>query len=290
MNRTDNEAPATCRRVVSSRDAGMPPVRKSPHKTGKTTFRNTTVQFAHLEGKLSHTQSSSIFVLAKQAYKAHKVQGVSLDEWRQEQCREAAGVRLSEARGKHYPALRAHFEHLLGRIDKGLEWQAKAPESVQRAASLIELIKEQLCKLPPLPSEADQPPPPEGTPRASAWAWADKIATNRFGAPCRQLDDNALGTLHAMIKKEVGSKRQRAKALGVELPKKKSAPRAARPVPELAPCERCGARDVLCNTITVDEQMPSIRCRNCGRMLEGEIFAKILKKWNRLLVEGGTRA
>jgi hypothetical protein len=276
----------------TSRDRAKPEaaVRKQPwSKVRPARFTNDTVKFGHLERPLSKKQRGILSGLAQKAFKLNKVQGWTLDDWRRAQAIECCRYRISEAPGKMYKKLEAHFAALAGQVDRSLNAEARSSEDAQRHGGLMFLIAKELCRLPRL-TQDDTEEPVKGTPRKTAWAWADTIAERKFGGPCRSIHASQLGTLHAVIKKEVGAEMRLARELNAGVRAAKKAAREAKKKrgargdaevaekPVLKAC-RCGDP----KPVSDDHQ---IQCPACGRLIEGEDFAKVLAKWN----QGGTGA
>lgn len=288
--------PSTGRRVAFSRDAGMPPVRrKKPwSKVRAAQFKNDTVKFGHQNKPLSGKQRGILSALAAQAFKFLGVKGWTLDEWRQNEAVACCRYRISEAPAKMYKKLESHFAALAGDVGRSVRAAAQSSPQAQRHGSLMFLISKELCKLPRL-SHEDVEDPPKGTPRKSAWAWADTIATRMFGGPCRNVDVNALGRLHRLIKDEVGNERRLAKMLNQKAKAEKKAakeakkkePRAkvtkskdgkAAKLEYISPLAlnacRCG-----CHEPVVEPSR--ISCPACNRSIEGEDFSKVAARWNK---------
>ena len=284
-----NIDPATGQRVAwhPSRDAKMPaPKTKKPwSKARAAKFANTTVDFSGADNALlSAKQRGIIGGLASKAFKFMKVQGWDETEWRHAEAISCCRYRISEAPARMYKKLEAHFAALCGDINRSVTAEQQSTPEAQRHGRLMFLIKAQLCKLPRLLAD-DTENPPKGTPRQTALAWADTIATRFYGVPLRQVDVNALGALHAKIKHEVSHERQIEKLLNKErLLAKKVAKAEAKAqqggnnVAVPLPCYRCQFGKPI---VWRDEARGGqVQCPACQAQMEGADLTAVIKRWN----------
>lgn len=83
---------------------------------------------------LSHIQKGKLSMLAAEAYKHQRVQGIDLAEWRHEIAISACGVRISEATQSHWADLHSAFLDLSGKPEAALRTQIRSGDNKRRIA------------------------------------------------------------------------------------------------------------------------------------------------------------
>lgn len=84
--------------------------------------------------RLTKNQKSRLAILAREAFAAQKVIGVSFEDWRHDVAIRACGNRISEATQSQWADLKAAFQDLAGQPDKALNTHLRDADNKRRVA------------------------------------------------------------------------------------------------------------------------------------------------------------
>jgi hypothetical protein len=225
-----------------SRDAAMPPAKphagakdrdmsgkdsKQSHKftrnSRKAPWRSDVVTSHHLDGPLTGKQKALLGKASKAAFKCAKAayadDDLKEDAWRQQESRNAAGCRISEATQRQFPALAAHFFTLAGDLEQAHYWAMRDNDEVQRLALLRHLISKLLYQLPPEPGVHEWR---DEAAMQSRKAWGDTFTTRLYKLPLDRLNADQADYAYRQMKSYL-SKRELDKRLNAWVASKAAA-------------------------------------------------------------------